>query len=731
MEAAEFVQRWSTSGGSERANYALFLTELCDLLGVPHPEPSLPENARNAYVFDRAVTFTNGDGTTSTGFADLYKRGHFVCETKQGVEAEDERELFSEKAQAATKKRKAGHGKRGTKAYDTTMLRALGQAQQYARALDPAEEGRPPFILVVDVGYRIELYSEFSRTGGAYVPFPDARSHRIQLADLADPQRGPDLLDTLRHVWTDPDSLDPSRRSAKVTREIAASLAKLARALEADGHPAEEVAHFLMRCLFTMFAEDVGLLKENAFLDLLKSIDDPAHFAPVMESLWRTMDTGGFSTDLRQTLKRFNGGLFADNKAIPLSRDQLDLMIEAASQKWNDVEPAIFGTLLERALDPVERHKLGAHYTPRAYVERLVVPTVVEPLREEWDAARVAAITLAEEGDAKGAAAELTAFHDRLCDVRVLDPACGSGNFLYVVLEHLKRIEGEVFDAYDQLVGDRQIAFDLSHTVNPEQLLGIELNPRAAAIAELVLWIGYLQWHYRTRGKVDPPEPVIRDLHNIENRDAVLDYDAREEVLGDDGEPVTIWDGHTTKPHPATGEEVPDLSARVQQYRYIQPRPASWPNADFIIGNPPYVGEKKMRDDLGDTYVDALHAAYKSAPHKLPSTIDFVMYWWHKAAVAVLSKETRSSGFITTKTITQVTNRPIVANFLSGDERARLAFVVPNHPWIDAERCAAVRVALSTIDLDSADGTRWEVIGERAGLDEIQGQRALWAIRAA
>lgn len=686
-QAAQFVKRWSPSGGSERSNYQMFLTELCDLLGVDRPDPAIAENARNAYVFDRAVTFTNGDGTTSTGFADLYKRGHFVCETKQGVEKEDEAELFSEKAQAATKKRKAGHGKRGTKAYDSTMDRARGQAEQYARALDPAEEGRPPFILVVDVGYRIELYSEFSRTGGAYVPFPDARSHRIQLADLADPQRGPELLDTLRQVWTDPDALDPSRRSAKVTREIAASLAKLARALEADGHPAEDVAHFLMRCLFTMFAEDVGLLRENAFLDLLKSIDDPAHFAPVMESLWRTMDKGGFSTDLRQTLKRFNGGLFADNKAIPLSRDQLDLMIEAASQKWNDVEPAIFGTLLERALDPVERHKLGAHYTPRAYVERLVVPTVVEPLREEWDAARVAAITLAEEGDAKGAAAELTAFHDRLCDVRVLDPACGSGNFLYVVLEHLKRIEGEVFDAYDQLVGDRQIAFDLSHTVNPEQLLGIELNPRAAAIAELVLWIGYLQWHYRTRGKVDPPEPVIRDLHNIENRDAVLAYDAREEVIGADGEPVTIWDGRTTKPHPVTGLEVPDETARVPMYRYVNPRKTEWPKADFVVGNPPFVANRNFLDELGEGYTTALSKAYP----EITAAVDLVMYFWGHAADLVARAATRRFGFITTNKIRSQQNGTVVHAAI--EKGCKILYAIPDHPWPGAK----VRIAITVV----------------------------------
>ncbi|MEQ8847505.1 DNA methyltransferase [Botrimarina sp.] len=704
MDADAFIARWSASGGSERSNYQLFLAELCELLDVEHPDPAGDDNRHNAYVFERAITFDNRDGTQSTKFADLYKRGSFICETKQGVERRDQEELFSERAQAAAQRRRTGHGRRGTKGYELTMRRAVGQAEQYARHL-PADEGRPPFLMVVDVGDRIELYSEFSQTGGAYTPFPDARSHRIKLTDLAQEE----VRDTLRRVWTDPLSLDPSRRSAKVTRDIAGALAKLAKALEQAGHQPDQVAQFLMRCLFTMFAEDIGLLSENSFLDLLKSIDDPAHFQPVMQSLWRTMDEGGFSTDLRQTLKRFNGGLFAEQTALPLNRDQLDLMIEAASAKWNDVEPAIFGTLLERALDPVERHKLGAHYTPRAYVERLVVPTVVEPLREEWDAARVAAITLAEEGDTKGAAAELTRFHDRLCEVRVLDPACGSGNFLYVVLEHLKRIEGEVFDAYDELVGDRQIAFDLSHTVNPEQLLGIEINPRAAAIAELVLWIGYLQWHYRTRGKVDPPEPIIRDLHNIECRDAVLAYD-HQEVLFDEktGERLTIWDGRTTKPSPVTGREVPDESARVPQYRYINPRKAMWPAAEFVVGNPPFIGTRRMRLTLGDGYVDALVGAWP----KMPENADYVMFWWHHAATLLQHSELARFGFITTNSFSQSFNRAAVRPFLEADNRVSIVFAIRDHPWIDSADGAGVRVAMTVAEAGEHNGLLAEQCSE-------------------
>src|SRR5690606_23217370 len=261
----------------------------------------------------------------------------------------------------------------------------------------------------------------------------------------------------------------------------------------------------------------------------------------------RDMDAGGFSAVLAHDVLRFNGKLFKSPDTLPLDGDQIDLLVEAAKADWRHVEPAIFGTLLERALDAKERHKLGAHYTPRAYVERLVLPTVIEPLRQEWGLAQAAAGTLAGEGKADEAVQELLRFHHRLCSVRVLDPACGSGNFLYVTLEHLKRLEGEVLNALDEL-GYRQAGLALGgdradalggETVDPHNLLGIELNPRAAAIAEVVLWIGYLQWHFRTRGDVNPPQPVVRDFRNIECRDAVLAYDRVEFVTDEHGRPVT------------------------------------------------------------------------------------------------------------------------------------------------------------------------------------------------
>ncbi len=391
-----------------------------------------------------------------------------------------------------------------------------------------------------------------------------------------------------------------------------------------------------------------------------------------------------------------------------MDRDQLDLLIEAARADWRDVEPAIFGTLLERALDPVERHKLGAHYTPRAYVERLVMPTVVEPLRREWDAVRAAAITLAKEEDRKGAVAEIEAFHDRLCEVRVLDPACGSGNFLYVTLEHLKRLEGEVFQTHDELAGahQRQVMLAGGHTVDPHQLLGIEINPRAAAIAELVLWIGYLQWHYRTHGAVSPPEPVIKNFKNIECRDAVLDYTSREVVLDDEGKPVTSWDGRTTKPHPVTGEEVPDETARLPMYRYLNPKKAEWPEADYVVGNPPFIGDKEMREALGSGYTEALRATYKP---DVQGSANYVMYWWDTAARQLESGAMRRFGLISTSTIRQTFNRRTLDCHLGGVPTCTIVFAIPDHPWVNSADGAAVRIAMTVCELGQHQGVLAEI----------------------
>ncbi|TVQ29413.1 MAG: hypothetical protein EA370_15150 [Wenzhouxiangella sp.] len=365
----QFIQRWHDSGGKERANYQLFLTELCQLLALPGPEPAGEDEADNSYVFERRVDIHHPDGSTTRGYIDLYKRGHFVLEAKRVSE------------------------QHASSRWDKAMLRAAAQADTYIRAL-PAKDNRPPFLLTCDVGKTIEVYAEFTRSGATYVPFPDPRSHRIQLEDL----REPHIQDRIRRIWTDPDSLDPSKRAARVTRELSKTLAQLARALERDDFEVERVAHFIKRCLFTMFCEDVGLLPADAYINLLKRLQkSPDNFPHAMRQLWETMNTGGYSGVLNEQILRFNGNLFTDINPIPLNAEQIGLLIDAARHDWSEVEPAIFGTLLERALDPEVRHKLGAHYTPRAYVERLVLPTVIDPLRDEWKDVQAAAALEAQD----------------------------------------------------------------------------------------------------------------------------------------------------------------------------------------------------------------------------------------------------------------------------------------------------------------------------------------------
>jgi hypothetical protein len=701
MTPAQFIERWKDSGGAELANSQSFLKELCDLLDVPHPEPTVADETLNGYVFEKAVEFNNGDGTVSQGRIDLYRQSCFVLESKQGVERKEAEQAQALATRTRTKKLRSGTAQRGTPGWEQAMTKARHQAKRYAEAL-PNEW--PPFLVVVDVGHCFDLYADFAQSGKNYIPFPDPQSYRIHLSDLEEEA----VRQRLRALWLDPHSLDSSRIAAKVTRELADRLARLAKSLEGKHEP-HDVARFLMRCLFTMFAEDVGLISNGSFTELLRSLTgNVSTFVPMVESLWQTMDTGGFSPILREHVKQFNGGLFEEHSALPLNADQLELLIEAAEAKWNDVEPAIFGTLLERALDPVERHKLGAHYTPRAYVERLVMPTIMEPLRAEWDTVYATAVAQYEGGHKADARKTVRRFHEQLCETRILDPACGSGNFLYVSLELMKRLEGEVLKTLRSF-GDRQ---KVLLTVDPHQFLGIEVNPRAAAITDLVLWIGYLQWHFRTRGSDPLNEPIIRKFHNIECRDAVLAWDAIEPVTDEQGNPVTRWDGRTTKPHPVTGEEVPDETARVQELRYVNPRKAEWPKADYVVGNPPFVGKLYMLNALGEGYVSALRSAYPG----IPDGCDYVMYWWHKASEC-LGTETCRYGFISTKSISQWFNRRVVTSAIEANANLNICFAIPNHPWVDAADGADVRIAMTVCELTESDGLLAHVISEKPSDD--------------
>lgn len=673
-KVTSFIKKWeNTQGqGAELADFQSFARDLCDALNLPHPDPKSDANKDNSYIFERPVDSFDADGQLKQGKnrIDLYKRDCFVMEGKQ------------------TGKKIGTHG------WNTAMKKAYRQAENYVRTL-PTEEGRPPFIVVIDVGRSIQLYSEFSCTGGLYQHYPDTGNFTITLADISKI----DIQERLQTLWLKPSALDESKYAAEVTREVSSTLAELAKSLEQAGFEVGRTAHFIKRCLFTMFSEDVDLIPEGSFTKLLGDLKQtPEHFVDSMTSLWNTMNTGGFEGQLRTKLRRFNGGLFTGIDPIPLDASQIQLLMDAAKADWRYVEPAIFGTLLERALDPRERHKLGAHYTPRAYVERLVMPTLIEPLREKWNTVQVE-VEILLQSDTKNsedkARATLSDFHQHLCNIKILDPACGSANFLYVALEHLKRLEGEVLNAIRDLSGGQSTLEAEGFTVDPHQFLGIEINPRAAAIAEIVLWIGYLQWHYRIHGKLDLPEPILRDFKNIENRDALIDYDSKEELLDENGECVTIWDGISFKISAATGKLIPDDSQRIPVYSYTNPRKAPWPEADYIVGNPPFIGASTMRRALGDGYVDAVRKTYKGA---VPESADFVMYWWNIAAELVKSKQhtAQQFGFITTNSLKQTFNRRVIEPHLNDSKNPlSLIFAIPDHPWVDGNDGAAVRISMS------------------------------------
>ncbi|WP_338720337.1 DNA methyltransferase [Devosia sp. XK-2] len=679
----QFIARWQgQTGGAERANYALFLTELCAVLDVAPPQPASAEHQHNDYVFERVVSFREAGDKVGHGRIDLYKRGHFVLEAKQSRQKGGPKtpDLAFDPPPPQINVLKQGV-RSADRNWDILMLNARRQAEDYARAL-PENHEWPPFILVCDVGHAFEIFADFTGKGRNYTQFPDRQGFRIYLEDL----RRDDIRERLRLIWTDPAALDPTKKAARATREVAGRLANVTRLLEGRGLDPELVAHFLMRCLFTMFAEDVELLPKGSFHGVLqKCADDPQKFKPMVSQLWEAMNTGAFAFAIEAQVKRFNGEFFRNPVVLDLEKEEIGELLMAAGKEWRDVEPAIFGSLLEGALNPKERSKLGAHYTPRAYVERLVIPTILEPLRADWRDAAVSAEKLMAEGKRNEAIQTITDFHDQLCLTRVLDPACGTGNFLYVAMELIKQLEDEVIDALVSMGGQASLAL-AGHTVDPHQFLGIEVNPRAAAIAELVLWIGYLQIHYRATSE-HPAEPILRAFHNIECRDAVL-----------------TWDGYPL-PKVVDGKET-----------YPNPRKPDWPMADFIVGNPPFLGKgEPMRTAFGDAYLAALWAAHP----KMNKSADFVMFWWDHAATLLTAKNTilRRFGLVTTNSITQVFNRRVVERHLGAQKPISIGYAIGDHPWTKASRdAAAVRIAMTMALAGTSEGKLLEVQAE-SGLD--------------
>lgn len=655
----DFVKRWDGSAGDERANKDSFLRDFCEALGLDAPGP---KDTSPDYCFEKEIRLTHRDGSTTTGFMDLYRAGSFVLEAKQGGRA-------------------GSPNARGTRSHDRYMERAFGQVVRYAQALPK----RPPFVLTCDIGHVFEVWEGFTGDFGGY-----ARRRTFTMADLLKDE----VQAYFRAIWNDPQSLDPGRRRARVTREVALTLGRLAQGLEGR-FPGEAVARFLMRCVFTFFAEDAGLLPPSTFQDALDLWrKQPQHFVEGLERLWDTMNKGGKWA--HDPILRFNGGLFAEHVALDLGSQEIDLLFQSARFDWAEVDPSIFGTLLESALDASERHRLGAHYTPRAYVERLLRPALEEPLRRDWDLAQAEALSHLSEAPTEAERAEARAvlhrFQHELAHVTVLDPACGSGNFLAAAYDTLKRLEGEVQRRLQDLGETAQALALEGQVVSPKQFVGLEVKPWAAAIADMVLWIGHLQWHRRLHPGHMPPEPVLEAYGNIHRQDAVLT--ARD--TRDTGR--SRWDGVTTKLHPVTGRQVPDDTARVAILEYLEPKPALWPKADFIVGNPPFIGNKRMREALGDGYVEALRAAYP----EVPDSVDFVLYWWHKAAEIVRRGRARRFGLITTNSLTQTFNRRVIAHHTAGKKPLKLLWAIPDHPWTDEG--AAVRIAMT---VGGMEGQPW------------------------
>ena len=316
-----------------------------------------------------------------------------------------------------------------------------------------------------------------------------------------------------------------------MTERAAATFAELAQGLRDRGHDPQTVAHFVNRLVFCMFAEDVGLLPGNMFTRMLeRTRGDPARFADYASRLFGAMATGG---DVGfEPVAWFNGGLFDNDAALPLDLEGIETALKAAALDWSEIDPSILGTLFERGLDPDKRSQLGAHYTDRDKIMRIVDPVIVRPLLAEWETAHAGIATTVERADAAGSPAAQTrlrrqadqalrAFLERLRRFTVLDPACGSGNFLYLALHALKDIEHRV-----QLEAETLGLARGFPAVGPANVKGIEVNAYAAELARVSVWIGEIQW-MRHNGFSNSTNPILDPLDTIECRDAILAPDGR------------------------------------------------------------------------------------------------------------------------------------------------------------------------------------------------------------
>ena len=589
MNATEFIHKWRKVQLSERSASQQHFLDLCDLLG--HPKPAAADPEGTSFTFERGAAKRDG----GDGWADVWKKGHFGWEYK---------------------------GKH------KDLAAAYGQLLQYSEALE-----NPPLLITCDME-RIIVHTHFNNAPHT--------THEIPLAAMGDAGN----LAVLRHVFFDPDQLKPGVTDQSVTEAAARHIAEVAQGLRERGLAPHAVARFLDRIVFCLFAEDVGLLPDGLFSRIVgKTRDDPERFTRMLAQLFDAMAHGGdFGME---SIPYFNGDLFTEAPVIELTEAEIEAVHAAAKLDWSAIQPSIFGTLFERGLDPSKRSQLGAHYTSREDILTLVEPVVMQPLRGEWAELRATLDALLTTGKKKPggkpkklkgaalkkvreeAAALVNRFRIRLSQVKVLDPACGSGNFLYVTLQLLKDLEkAAITYAADHDLG----AF--FPFVLPTQLYGIELNPYAYELAQMTVWIGHLQWN-RNNGFDTKETPILRPMHSFECRDAILD-------LSD----------------PA------------------QPKEPEWPRVDFIVGNPPFLGDKLMRGQMGDEYVDTLRALYAG---RLPGGSDLCCYWFEKARRHVEEGKCRRAGLLATQGIRGGANRESLKRILGS---GGIFFAESDRPWV-------------------------------------------------
>ena len=443
----------------------------------------------------------------------------------------------------------------------------------------------------------------------------------------------------------DPERLRPGETRQAATERAAAAFAALAQSLRERGHGARAVAHFVNRLVFCLFAEDIGLLPARMFTRMLEQARSrPESFTGMAGALFGAMAKGGLVGF--ESVAWFNGGLFDDDSALPLARSEIDAALDAAALDWSEIDPSILGTLFERGLDPDKRSQLGAHYTDRDKIMRIVDPVVVRPLLAEWEAAKAGiAAALERAGRARAPAARtrrraearrlLDGFLERLRGFTVLDPACGSGNFLYLALHALKDLEHRV-----QLEAE---ALGLEYgfpAVGPANVRGIELNAYAAELARVSVWIGEIQW-MRRNGFRESRDPILKPLETIRNGDAILSPEG--------GDP-------------------------------------EWPAADVVIGNPPFLGGKLLRRGLGGDYVEALRRLYGARLH---GEADLVCHWFDRAARLVADGAVARAGLVATNSIRGGRNRAVLDR-IAADSAIFDAW--SDEPWVVDG--AAVRVSL-------------------------------------